>query len=134
MTEPGMSQHIKSCQKSHNLKRCNIQNYGSNQTEKHKQSCSSRVSPAQQRLQPLPLSCQVTNHSLNPPCNTSQSIISHPYNIRRPGSWKCIEFFIQFIRMCRISMGETSVHVWRMPWPPSEVPNSNQEKIEENCG
>ena len=77
VAEPRVSQHIDSSEKCDNLERSDIEYNGSNQTENHKEGSGSWISPAEQRLQPLPLSGQITNHSLYPPSNASKSFFSY---------------------------------------------------------
>ncbi|GMH29363.1 hypothetical protein Nepgr_031206 [Nepenthes gracilis] len=55
-----VSQDVKSGNKCHNMERHNVENDCGDQAETHEQRRRSRITPARQRLQPLPLRHQDT--------------------------------------------------------------------------
>ena len=107
---------------NHRVERNLTCHQANNQRETHKDSCSSRISPTQQRLQPLPLCCQVTQHRLHPCSNDPQSIISPFKNFTCLPRWYWIKLFIKFIFICCISMRQVGIHMGRKSWSLSIAP------------
>lgn len=92
--EPGWPQKVQSPNRHHPPDGHQVKPKSSKETNHHKQEGRPRVSPAQQRLEPLPLSRHVTNHRLDPPRHTPQPVIPNPHNLRASACWKRVKLLI----------------------------------------
>lgn len=129
-----VSQIVKPTSQRYCFERHCVKDHGCSQAEQDEQARSPRVSPAQKRLNSLPLSCYISNHGLNPTRNTSEPVIPQPDHVLWPRRWKRVKLFIKLIRINSLGPRELHIHVRRVSRPWLEVPQSDKEHVQKHRG
>uniref|UniRef100_A0A0A9FSV5 Uncharacterized protein n=1 Tax=Arundo donax TaxID=35708 RepID=A0A0A9FSV5_ARUDO len=99
VAEPGVPQDVQACEEDHDTEWSDVEDDGSDEAEGHKQRGGPRISPAQQRLQPLSLCREVTNNGLDPPSDAPQPVVPHPHDVRWARGRESVKLFIKLIRV-----------------------------------
>lgn len=133
VTESGVTKHVEAKEDRDDAEGSNVEDDGSQQAEDDEHGGGTGVSPREESLQALALGGNVTEDCLDTARHSSEAIVTSFHDLLRFGSRDGVEFFVQFVRLGGICVREAGIHVGRVSGPKTEVPDSNQEHVEEEC-